>query len=110
MTKIDLLEHLHSLKERAESDYARAVELKNVHLISASLGRLNAIDRDIMAEERHRKELQIAKDYPIDWNSPQNRAIEAHRQYLIGQLECLSGKSMKEILSQKDKPKTQKAS
>ena len=105
MKKIDILEHLYNLKERAEADYAQAIKLKDSRLIAAAIGRLNAIDRDILSEEHRRKEAKVAQDHPVDWNSPENRAIEAHRQYLIGQLECLTGKSIKEILDEGQKTK-----
>lgn len=90
--KVDLLERLYNLKDRAEADYSQAVGIKNSHLISAAMGRLNVIDRDIIAEEHRHKEAQIVQEHPVDWNSPENWAIEAHRKYLIRQLECLTGK------------------
>lgn len=99
MTKIDLLGHLLSLKQRAESDYSKALELKNANLIAAAMSRLNSIESEILVEEHRRKEALIIQEHPVDWNSPENRAIETHRQYLIGQLECLTGKSIKDILA-----------
>jgi hypothetical protein len=99
MTKLDLLNHLFLLRERAELDLSRASELKNPHLIASAIGRLNQIERDILNEESRRRLERIDRKSAADWNSPENRAIEAKRLAMIAVLESVTGKSLREIIS-----------
>lgn len=98
MKKFNYDQHFESLLKDAEYGYQRAVQSREKDQIFLWMDRLNKIEEQALIHKHKENDMKINKNYHNKMDSQEICPIESRRQYLISQLEYLTGKSLQVIL------------